>query len=72
MKNLNKIHNLSMNCNTELELNEYLTALGYDIKTGLAGEHTKVPMYYFRASTSSGKKQDRDGKWYMSEKVILV
>ena len=71
VKNLNKVHNLSMNCNTELELSEYLTVLGHDIKTKLAGEHTKIPMYYFKASKSSGKKQDRDGKWYMPEKVIL-
>ena len=64
MKNLNKVHNLSMNCSSELELSEYMMALGYDIKTKLAGEHTVIPMYYFKASNSSGQKQDRYGKWY--------
>lgn len=64
LKNLNKVHNLSVNCKTIEELNEYLTVLRYDIKTNLAGKHSKIPIYYFKASNSSGKKQDRNGKWY--------
>ena len=61
---LNEIHNLTMNCSTEKELNEYLTAYRVQIKTKLAGEHTKLPMYYLQASKVSGLQQDRYGNWY--------
>ena len=71
MLTLNQIHNLSMNCNTESELNEYLLANRCTIRTQLAGDHTKLPIYYFTASKTSGMKQDRNGNWYKPESKVF-
>jgi len=68
MKNLNKVHNLAMNCENEIELNNYMRSLGYTIDTKLAGKCTKLPIYYFKASNLTGMKQDRNRKWYTPTK----
>jgi hypothetical protein len=48
---LNNIHNLSMNCNTQRELDEYLKVSRTGIKTKLAAfPYTVLPIYYFRRS----------------------
>ena len=64
MIELNKVHNLTMNCTSEKELKEYLTALNIRIDTKLCGDCTILPPYYFKASTSSNMKQDKLGKFY--------
>lgn len=68
IKNLDKIHNLAMNCESISELDQYLESLGYTIGTSLAGKHSPLPIYYFQKSKASGKMQDRHGNWYTPEK----
>lgn len=73
---LRKYHNLTMNCLTNTELQEWSFELYYshreyrDVIVNLfnygviAGEHTRLPIYYFEASNTTGKKQDRLGNFY--------
>lgn len=72
---LKQVHNLMMNCSSVGEFRSYCFEVSYSnkalkhkieelFKTGtLAAEHSKVPMYYFTATTN-GMKQDRFGKFY--------
>jgi hypothetical protein len=79
MHALNKIHNLMLNCTSTKELQYRLQDVALDnlfnghydsvidsvlISPVLAAECSVLPMYYLRASTTSGLKQDRFGNWY--------
>lgn len=36
----------------------------------LAGDHTVLPMYYLKASTTTGKKQDRFHNFYLPKETL--
>lgn len=76
---LNKVHNLIKNCKDNRELREHILLLSVDdiynnindefwnnmiMNAVVACEYSSIPMYYFKASTTSGLKQDRNGNWY--------
>lgn len=76
---LNKLHNLMLNCSNINEFKDHVVCLICDnvynecydsvldnalSNPVLAAECTIIPMYYFKASTKSGMKQDRFGQFY--------
>ena len=78
MKQLNKLHNLMINCNSKKELVEHVVNLSVDNiyndqydnvfdsvleNPVLAAECTVLHIYYFQP-TSYGMKQDRNGTFY--------
>lgn len=68
-----------MNCTSKNELVEHVVSLSVDnvfndqyddildntlTNPVLAADCSKIPIYYFKASETSGMKQDRFGNWY--------
>ncbi len=72
---LRKLHNLMLNCSTEIELEYYGLELCYqhpELKAEIRGllkgakvaaECSMIRIYYFEA-TDKGKRQNRDGTFY--------
>lgn len=82
MNTLNKLHNLMLNSSSRSELrtlvfnlsldniynNHYDNVFNSTIENPvLAGKCSVLPIYYFKASKTSGKKQDRFGQFYKSQ-----
>lgn len=75
---LRKFHNLTLNCTSPEELYEHAFLLCVQSRlpstkrmlnnlinnATLAAECSRLPIYYFEASKTTGLKQDRKGKWY--------
>lgn len=82
MNILSKIHNLMINCDSKRELQDHIVSLSVDnvyndhydalldnilINPVLAANYSKIPIYYFKASSTSGMKQDKNGNFYKGE-----
>lgn len=50
MDKLRQLHNLTLNCNSEAELNEYKKVLGINVESKLAEDCTVLGMYYLQPS----------------------